>query len=80
MSNQIMLGLIIVGVVGWIAGTLFALKKDKMLALAVFFAVPTILMFIWIIAMIIMLTIADRKTEKERIRSGQGKPVAEKGI
>ena len=50
--------LIIIGVLVWIGATIYiAWKKDKMLALVVFYSIPVVVMFILVLIMIIMVSL-----------------------
>ena len=49
--------LIVAGVLFWLGATLFALKKDKMLALVLFFAIPVAISFILVMVMIVLVSL-----------------------
>jgi len=48
---------IIAGVVVWVGATLFALfRKEKMLALVLFFSIPVAVMFVLVLVMIVLVS------------------------
>ena len=56
MGKSIFLIFVAVAIVVWVGSTLIALRKHKMAAIAIFFLVPSALMFVLILVYIVLLS------------------------
>ena len=55
-SNSIFLIVFGVCMLIWLGATIFALRKHKMAAIAIFFLVPSVLMFVLILVYLVLLS------------------------
>ncbi len=65
MTKTVILIAMIAGLVLWIVLTALTIRKSKMLALAVFFAVPCVLVFAWLMVYIVLLSIEGKELKKQ---------------
>ncbi len=56
MGKTVFLIIVAVAIVVWVAATLIALRKHKMAAIAIFFLVPSVLMFLLILVYIFLMS------------------------
>ena len=71
-SNTIFLIVFSVCVLIWLGATIFALRKHKMAAIAIFFLVPSVLMFVLILAYLVLLSTGHNPLKG---KNGQTRPM-----